>query len=290
MEIFLSYASEDRSKVEPVALAFGNAGHKVFFDDHSLQSGKSFDETIQEAIRRSDLFVFFISKDSTEEGRYTLSELEFAKSKWKAPSGYILPVLIDEVELDQIPAYLRSVTILTPRGNLTAEVVSNAINLNKQRRSHRWILVSLASFSLVGLSGWFYTTTDLFDYQLGTEQQINSETRSDTAGFATPDIQVRIRDFGISEFSDLYEYSGSEENPQIVCTGQNIVFINKEDKSVSLLYLYEGDMSWDFLMEVPAQGQTSLPGTEQLEGHTLAITSDQTPYSYYASFRNCSGE
>jgi hypothetical protein len=56
-------------------------------------------------------------------GRYTLSELDLARRRWPHPSGHVLPVLVAPTPMASIPPYLLAVTVLTPQGNLVADVV-----------------------------------------------------------------------------------------------------------------------------------------------------------------------
>jgi tetratricopeptide (TPR) repeat protein len=69
----------------------------------------------------SDIFIFLISSDSVAEGRYTLTELTFARHKWPDPNGRVLPVMGRNTPFEQIPSYLKAVTVLEPVGNITAE-------------------------------------------------------------------------------------------------------------------------------------------------------------------------
>ncbi|MDH5193505.1 MAG: hypothetical protein OEW32_07450, partial [Nitrospira sp.] len=57
------------------------------------------------------------------------TELEFAKKRWKNPSGKILPVMVRPTLDSRIDAYLRAVTILYPQGNVAAEVAARATAL-----------------------------------------------------------------------------------------------------------------------------------------------------------------
>src|SRR5699024_2882576 len=68
-----------------------------------------------------DFMVFLISPESVTRGRYTLSELAFAKTKWPNPSNRVLPVMMAPTPLDQVPTYLKAVTILEPQGSAAAE-------------------------------------------------------------------------------------------------------------------------------------------------------------------------
>lgn len=126
MKIFLSYASQDKETGESIAYSLRNS-HKVFFDCDALQAGASYDRKIEDAVKDSDILIFLISPDSVAERRYTLTELRFAREKWPHPSGRVLPVMVRKTPLEQVPSYLKAVTILEPAGNIAAET-SAAVN------------------------------------------------------------------------------------------------------------------------------------------------------------------
>ncbi len=144
MRIFLSYASEDKSIAEPVAFALRNRGHHVFLDRDDLPEGGEYDARIERAIEQSDYLIFLISPSSVLRGRFTLTELEFARQKWRAADGNILPVMVNETPLIQIPAYLKSVTILEPRGNIAAEVASAVASRGQTANARRAALMGFA--------------------------------------------------------------------------------------------------------------------------------------------------
>src|SRR4051812_22133948 len=122
MRIFLSYASEQRQVAEPIAFALRGRGHKVFFDKEDLPPAGNYDAQIEAAVRSSDFMIFLISPESVSAKRFTLTELLFARRKWHSARDHVLPVLVAPTPLSQIPAYLTSVQILSPEGNLAAEV------------------------------------------------------------------------------------------------------------------------------------------------------------------------
>ena len=122
LQIFLSYAAEDRDLAEPVAFALRARGHKVFFDRDDLPAGGEYDMRIEKAVDQSALFVFLLSPNSVAKGRFTLTELEFARSKWRSADGHVLPVEIRPTPFEEIPNFLKSVTVLRPQGNIAAEV------------------------------------------------------------------------------------------------------------------------------------------------------------------------
>ena len=128
--VFLSYSSEQSETARQIELSLKADGHVVFCDRSSLPAGESFDTRIRGAIADSDLLVFLISAASVAPGRYTLTELKFAEEKWPHPDGHVLPVLVEPAPKEAIPAYLRAVTILSPRGNAAAEVSANVARLS----------------------------------------------------------------------------------------------------------------------------------------------------------------
>ena len=134
MKIFMSVAGPDRSKVEEVALALKDEGHKVFLDEYELPAGSSYHLRIREAIAQADLAVFFISPLSVQTDRYTLSELKLIQDKWSHPRGRVLPTLIAPTDLNKVPAYLRAVTIYKPKGNVAAEVAYEVSRMRSEIR------------------------------------------------------------------------------------------------------------------------------------------------------------
>ncbi|MCI4663194.1 MAG: toll/interleukin-1 receptor domain-containing protein [Neomegalonema sp.] len=132
MKVFVSYASEQRAIVEPIAAAIRERGHSVFFDRSDLPEGSSYHDRIAAAVTAADALVFAVSPESVQEKRYTLTELLYAERKWPSPGGRVLPVIVAETPIDDLPAYLKSVNLLHPRGNLAAET---AFALDRMRAS-----------------------------------------------------------------------------------------------------------------------------------------------------------
>ena len=152
MDIFISYASEQRATAEEIALALREEGHQVFFDRSELPEGDAYNARIREAIRACDLLLFLVSPEAVADGRYTLTELKFAEEKWASPAGHVLPVMVRPTEPAAIPAYLRAVVVLRPAGNVAAEVVVAAERLLQPRwmRIIRRYGLALAALVLIG--------------------------------------------------------------------------------------------------------------------------------------------
>ena len=127
--VFLSYSSEQSEAAARIELSLKEDGHSVFRDRSSLPAGEGYDAQIRAAVEDCEVFVFLVSRESVSPGRYTLTELGFAQSKWSNPSGHVLPVVVEPVPRESIPAFLRAVTMLDPEGNLTAEVAAEVARM-----------------------------------------------------------------------------------------------------------------------------------------------------------------
>ena len=147
MRIFLTFASEQQDVADSILLALRNRGHEVFFSHDDLPPGESFDARIQKAIARSDLLIFLVSPESVSKGRYTLTELSFAREQWPSPRGRVLPVLVGPTGMASVPNYLKAVTVLEPEGNIAAETAAAVDRLSDRSRSR-----SIRMFALLGLA------------------------------------------------------------------------------------------------------------------------------------------
>jgi hypothetical protein len=153
--VFVSYANEDKIIADRVVLSLRGRGLKVFLDKDDPPAGGSYDERIHQAIRSSAAFVFLISPASVGDGRYTLTELKFAREKWPHPGKSVLPVMIAPTDLRQVPEYLKAVTILEPHGNLAAEV-SAAVAAQLQGSLSPALVFALGGAATVVAVGAFY--------------------------------------------------------------------------------------------------------------------------------------
>src|SRR5690349_18856892 len=178
--VFLSYSSEQSDTATRIELSLKEDGNKVFRDRSSLPAGEAFDARIRDAVADSDVFVFLITRESVSAGRYTLTELKFAEEKWANPSGRVLPVMVEPVPKDAIPAYLRAVSFLTPKGSLTAEVAA-AVALMRAPWWRRMLaprrlvpalilLLVLAGFALVGLPPYLAHREQIAEVQVLMKQ------------------------------------------------------------------------------------------------------------------------
>ncbi|MBE9028245.1 TIR domain-containing protein [filamentous cyanobacterium LEGE 11480] len=213
MQIFLSYASEDQQLAEAIQLALVGADHQVFFDRSSLPTSGYYHASIQAAIQQSDAVIFLISPDAIDAGSYSLTELKHIQARWSHPKQRVLPVLLRSTNWDDIPTYLKSVTVLEPAGNVAAEVLLGVEALNpapalpnevatvtnrpvpvepsvitgqKSADEHR-LKLAIAALSLIGVLGsaLFANWDKVFPVQMTaapqTEQMVQSTTDTTAA-------------------------------------------------------------------------------------------------------------
>jgi tetratricopeptide (TPR) repeat protein len=139
--IFLCHASEDKAIVEPIQLALASAGYEVFYDEQSLPPGGDYQARIRAAVNNCHLFVFIASSASIVAGKFTLTELKFARERWPSPIDRVLPVAIDGLKPPDLPNYLQAATVLTVSGSVAAEVrdaVESMLRELRRKRSRRW--------------------------------------------------------------------------------------------------------------------------------------------------------
>ncbi len=149
MRIFLSYASEDRASADAIRVALQGDGHEVFFDREDLPPGGEFHTRIRRGIEQSSLVIFLVSPKTLDAGSYTLTEISIAEKRWPRPDDRILPVLLERVNLPDLPAYLSAVTFLETPGNLPAEVAHTVNRIVRARRRRR--LRKIAPVALGGV-------------------------------------------------------------------------------------------------------------------------------------------
>lgn len=155
MKIFISYASEDLNEAEKIRLKLVGAGHKVFFDKNSLPPGGDFVARIKRGIEKSDVFVFLISPNAIEKGRYTHNELQMAEERWPHPRNRVLPLMIKETPFSDLPQYLKEVSILEPKGETSVHLLQGLSKLRPHDGLVRRLIVVLTVVFLCILASLF---------------------------------------------------------------------------------------------------------------------------------------
>ncbi len=127
-KVFIAHSSENKDVAQDLFYALSKKGMEVYLDDNSLKTGEQFHSKLRELILESNYFVFLISPHSISENSYCLTALKYAEEKWAKNKKGFIPVLIEAVEDQKLPAFIRQSKFLRPRGNVTAEVTSEILS------------------------------------------------------------------------------------------------------------------------------------------------------------------
>lgn len=92
MDVFVSYATEDRSRVKPLIQALETAGFSVWWD-RQIDAGKSFDRTIEEALSVASCILVVWSARSVESN-WVREEADEGLRR-----GILVPVQIDPCQI-----------------------------------------------------------------------------------------------------------------------------------------------------------------------------------------------
>lgn len=156
MKIFVSYPRSHSEIASDLVARLRAENHEVFIDASSLPPGESYDTQIRDSIQDCELFVSLFAGDSLRTGTYSRTEMKFAAEKWPNPSGNVLPVALDEEAMNNIPSYLKSVTVMRPEGEIVADVIAEVTKIARRPMRKVLGLAKLAGILIVaGLVGWF---------------------------------------------------------------------------------------------------------------------------------------
>lgn len=101
-QVFISYADEDRNIMEKIRNSLQRESITVWTNKTDIQTGESFEEAIKRGIEQADNIVFLLSPNSLKSA-YCQQELKLAITLNKR----IIPLLLQAVDLEQIPEQLR---------------------------------------------------------------------------------------------------------------------------------------------------------------------------------------
>ncbi|MGH8584136.1 MAG: toll/interleukin-1 receptor domain-containing protein [Gammaproteobacteria bacterium] len=125
-DVFVSYSREDKPWVSEFVSASRSGSAQAWFDVADVEPGENWQDKIQEALRESTTLVIILSPNSVDTPR-TFFEIGAAVAGKKR----IIPVLLEDVDMRQVPAPLRKFQALrgsspTEAGRRVAEILENA--------------------------------------------------------------------------------------------------------------------------------------------------------------------
>ncbi|EDX73589.1 hypothetical protein MC7420_3763 [Coleofasciculus chthonoplastes PCC 7420] len=112
-QVFLSYADEDRTTMERIRNSLRQESITVWTNTSDIQTGEAFEEAIKRGIEQADNLVLLLSPESVNS-TYCQQELDLALSLHKR----IIPVLVREIEPNQVPTGLRDLQYIDLTDNV----------------------------------------------------------------------------------------------------------------------------------------------------------------------------
>jgi len=146
-EIFISYSTKDKDLVFQITKKLEDAGLKIWIAPHDINTGIDYEDSIIEAIEKTNVFLLFISKNSLQS-EDVKSELTLARSEGKQ----IVPFRLDDSPLKSKFRYYLSSTqhISVDKKNLDDSIdkLVHEIKekLNKEKFLPEMVLAESGSF------------------------------------------------------------------------------------------------------------------------------------------------
>ena len=113
-DIFISYASEDRARVAPLAAALSRQGWSVWWD-RSISAGRNFDEVIETELGAAKVVIVGWSRESVQS-RWVRAEAQEGLDNNK-----LIPVFLDEVSPPLIFRSIQAINLVAWDGKETAQ-------------------------------------------------------------------------------------------------------------------------------------------------------------------------
>lgn len=116
--VFISYAREDKKKVKKIYGMLQRAGLKPWMDILDINGGRKWRKMLQDEIQSSVIFIYILSQASVQRRGVCQRELKWAvdvAEEKMTEDIFIMPVIIDDIVMSEIPYELREYQIVDLR-------------------------------------------------------------------------------------------------------------------------------------------------------------------------------
>jgi TIR domain len=134
-QVFFSYSRLDADRVQPFYEKLARAGFKPWLDTKDMLPGEDWHRAIEIAIRKSDFFVAFLSRNSVNRRGIIQTELRNAVDKAKEMLDsdiYLIPVRLEQCDLPESLSQWQAVDLFQDPG---WDLFLRALNEGVRRRS-----------------------------------------------------------------------------------------------------------------------------------------------------------
>ena len=121
MKLFISYAPNDRARIDELAGLLNEAGHEAWVD-HTLTAGQRWEKELKDQVYECDALVFVVSRDALKS--------EWCKREYRTAKKAKMPialVLIDKSAGSQIPSDLKSYSVTDSSDGINAASTAGLI-------------------------------------------------------------------------------------------------------------------------------------------------------------------
>jgi nucleoside 2-deoxyribosyltransferase len=126
-QIFISYAASDREWAREFAAALRDLGTDVWFDEFNIGPGDSVSDSLEKALRASDVVVLPVTRESLSDSNFF-----FELGAATAMNKKVIPIMAEDMDYAQLPVSLSRLRVLkrkAPRD--TAEELAKALEVKR---------------------------------------------------------------------------------------------------------------------------------------------------------------
>jgi hypothetical protein len=116
-ELFLSYARADAERVEPIYKKLREGGYVPWMDTKNILPGERWETKINQAIKRADFFLAFLSGNSVDRRGVLRKEVLLALEKWREmleEDIYLIPLRLEAYAMPEELAGFQALDMFTP--------------------------------------------------------------------------------------------------------------------------------------------------------------------------------
>jgi hypothetical protein len=197
VEIFLSYAQEDKDEVENLYQRLSNAGFKPWMDKKDILPGERWKSSIHRAVQSSDFFLVCLSVNSVNKRGFLQKEIKDALDIWqeKLESDiYLIPVRLEDCETPETLGDFQWVNLFEEDG--WARLVQ-AIRVGMKRRGEAVKPITQKPIPHVSVQ-----TADMASERRALQQYLSTLRQILVSRFSEEELQTLCFDLGI-DYDDL---------------------------------------------------------------------------------------